>query len=129
MSTFAPVKTTLIALLAAAAAFSAHAQPPAKKGAKDTGQQIADGMELEMTAMMAGMIDTCKVSFPALSSKLDTAWNEGIKTAPPKVIAYTKSAEFKTKRQQYHKDQLAQAAEPGQLQELEKGCDSLLEAS
>ena len=52
MPSFTPAKALLVALLAAFG-LAAQAQAPAKKGGDDTSQQIAAGIELEMTAMMA----------------------------------------------------------------------------
>ena len=110
------------ALLALAALQTAQAQ----SSASDTGKQIAAGIQMELTAMMAGMVETCKVAFPARSAALDTAWNDGLKTAPPDIVAYTQTAEFRSKRQDYHAQQRAQAAKPGQQQQLEEGCNKLL---
>lgn len=125
MPSFTPAKALLVALLAASG-LAAQAQAPAKKGGDDTSQQIAAGIELEMTAMMAGMVDTCKLSVPARAQELDTAWAEGLKTASPQIIAYAQTAEFTAKRKQYHEEQRAEAAKPGQAQKLEEQCGRLL---
>lgn len=125
MPAFAPAQAILVAVLAASA-LTAQAQTPAKKGADDTTQQIAAGIEQEMTAMMAGMVDACKVSVPARAKELDTAWTEGLKTASPQIIAYSQTAEFATKRKQYHDEQRAEAAKPEQAQKLEEQCGRLL---
>ena len=113
-----------LATLLGVATLQAHAE--SKPLGKDTSQQIAAGIEMEMTAIMAGMVETCKTTFPARAAEWDKAWTDGLKTAPPQIQAYTQTAEFATKRQQYHEDQRAEAAKSGKPKATEDACNGLL---
>ena len=111
--------------LAGLAATSAWAQKvPANQITKEQLQQAA---EREMTAAVAGLLQSCKKRRPDIGPALDAVWAAEAATASPAMQAYLKTPEFTKAAATYQKEQLAQAATAEGGRQLDELCAAMAE--